>query len=228
MHIDPEQVRIEASWKAALRDEFAAPYFLEIKKALLQAKADGKTVYPPNRLLFNAFQRTPFDRVRVVILGQDPYHQPGQAMGLSFSVPAGVKVPPSLNNIYKELARTEPGFVRPSHGDLSAWTDQGVLLLNAALTVEAGKAGSHSKIGWIPFTDAVIRRLSEGREGLIFLLWGNFAKEKAKLIDGQRHHILTAVHPSPLAGGGFVGCGHFHQVNEILRARGETPINWQV
>lgn len=228
MHIDPEQVRIEASWKAALRDEFAAPYFLEIKKALLQAKADGKTVYPPNRLLFNAFQRTPFDRVRVVILGQDPYHQPGQAMGLSFSVPAGVKVPPSLNNIYKELARTEPGFVRPSHGDLSAWTDQGVLLLNAALTVEAGKAGSHSKIGWIPFTDAVIRKLSEGREGLIFLLWGNFAKEKAKLIDGQRHHILTAVHPSPLAGGGFVGCGHFHQVNEILRARGETPINWQV
>ena len=228
MHIDPEQVRIEASWKAALRDEFAAPYFLEIKKALLQAKADGKTVYPPNRLLFNAFQRTPFDRVRVVILGQDPYHQPGQAMGLSFSVPAGVKVPPSLNNIYKELARTEPGFVRPSHGDLSAWTDQGVLLLNAALTVEAGKAGSHSKIGWIPFTDAVIRRLSEGREGLIFLLWGNFAKEKAKLIDGQRHHILTAVQPSPLAGGGFVGCGHFHQVNEILRARGETPINWQV
>lgn len=228
MHIDPEQVRIEASWKAALRDEFAAPYFLEIKKALLQAKADGKTVYPPNRLLFNAFQRTPFDRVRVVILGQDPYHQPGQAMGLSFSVPVGVKVPPSLNNIYKELARTEPGFVRPSHGDLSAWTDQGVLLLNAALTVEAGKAGSHSKIGWIPFTDAVIRRLSEGREGLIFLLWGNFAKEKAKLIDGQRHHILTAVHPSPLAGGGFVGCDHFHQVNEILRARGETPINWQV
>lgn len=228
MHIDPEQVRIEASWKAALRDEFAAPYFLEIKKALLQAKADGKTVYPPNRLLFNAFQRTPFNRVRVVILGQDPYHQPGQAMGLSFSVPVGVKVPPSLNNIYKELARTEPGFVRPSHGDLSAWTDQGVLLLNAALTVEAGKAGSHSKIGWIPFTDAVIRRLSEGREGLIFLLWGNFAKEKAKLIDGQRHHILTAVHPSPLAGGGFVGCGHFHQVNEILRARGETPINWQV
>ena len=228
MHIDPEQVQMEASWKQALYEEFRQPYFLEIKKALLAAREQHKTIYPPNPLIFNAFQQTPLDQVRAVIIGQDPYHQPGQALGLCFAVARGVKVPPSLRNIYKEIARTEAGFVMPDHGDLTNWARQGVLLLNAALTVEAGKANSHGKIGWHQFTDAVIRTISAQKEGVIFLLWGNFAKEKAALIDGSRHHILTAVHPSPLAGGGFVGCGHFQRVNEILRARGEAPIDWQV
>ena len=228
MHIDPEQVQMEASWKRALYEEFRQPYFLEIKKALLAAREQHKTVYPPNRLIFNAFQQTPLDQVRAVIIGQDPYHQPGQALGLCFAVARGVKVPPSLRNIYREIARTEANFTMPDHGDLSNWARQGVLLLNAALTVEAGKANSHGNIGWHRFTDAVIRTISAEKEGVIFLLWGNFAKEKAALIDGSRHHILTAVHPSPLAGGGFVGCGHFQRVNEILRARGEAPIDWQV
>ena len=151
-----------------------------------------------------------------------------QAMGLSFSVPHGVRVPPSLQNIYKELERSIPGFVPPDHGDLSAWADQGVLLLNASLTVERGKAGSHSRIGWQTFTDAVIETLSRERSDIIFMLWGNYAKDKIRLIDADKHYILTAVHPSPLAGNGFIGCSHFASANQILESRGETPINWQV
>lgn len=223
--VDPENVRIEAGWKAALADEFAQPYFAHIKAELLRAREAGETIFPPARLIFNAFDQTPFDRVRVVILGQDPYHNVGQAMGLSFSVPQGVRVPPSLLNIYKELERSIPGWQRPAHGDLSAWAAQGVLLLNASLTVLQGRAGSHADIGWQRFTDAAIAALSAQPRPVIFLLWGNFARKKATLIDGSRHHILTAPHPSPLARG-FIGCDHFAQTNRILQERGEAAITW--
>ena len=226
--INPDDVQIETGWKTALYDEFTKPYFARIKQILRDAKDAHIPIYPPGKLIFNAFNRTPYDRVRVVILGQDPYHQPGQAMGLSFSVPQGVRIPPSLQNIYKELARSIPGFTIPNHGDLSAWADQGVLLLNASLTVERGKAGSHSRIGWQLFTNAVIEQLSRERSDLIFMLWGNFAKEKIRLIDADKHYILTSVHPSPLAGNGFSGCSHFLSANQILEARGEAPINWQI
>lgn len=225
--VDPHSVNIEAGWKSALYDQFSAPYFAQIKQTLLDAKAAGKRIYPPGRLIFNAFDSTPFADVRVVIIGQDPYHRCGQAMGLSFSVPQGVAVPPSLRNIYKELARSIAGYQVPNHGDLSAWAKQGVLLLNASLTVEEGKAGSHAGIGWQQFTDAAISALSAERSGIIFLLWGNFAKQKARLIDTGKHHILSAVHPSPMAGGAFIGCDHFAETNRILEARGECPINWQ-
>lgn len=226
--INPDSVQIEASWKAALANTFAQPYFAGIKQTLLTARQQGRAVYPPGRLIFNAFDTTPLPDVKVVIIGQDPYHQPQQAMGLSFSVPQGVRVPPSLKNIYKELARSVDGFQVPPHGDLTAWAQQGVFLLNAVLTVEHGRAASHAKIGWQQFTDAVIRTLSAQREGVIFMLWGNFAKKKAALIDADRHHILTAVHPSPLAGGGFQGCDHFAQANRLLAAQGKDAIDWQL
>lgn len=226
--INPSTVQIEASWKAALANEFAQPYFTHIKQTLLTAKQQGAVVYPPGKLIFNAFNATPLSDVKVVIIGQDPYHQPQQAMGLSFSVPQGVRVPPSLKNIYKELARSIDGFVIPQHGDLTAWSQQGVFLLNAVLTVEQGKAASHSKIGWQQFTDAVIRTISDQREGVIFMLWGNFAKKKAALIDSNKHHVLTAVHPSPLAGNGFQGCNHFVRANALLVQQGEAPIDWNL
>lgn len=222
------EVRIESGWKRALAEQFTAAYFTVIKDALLAAKADGKTIFPPGRLIFNAFDQTPFDQVKVVIIGQDPYHGSGQAMGLSFSVPAGVRVPPSLQNIYKELQREYPDFRIPGHGDLSYWAKQGVLLLNASLTVEAGRAGSHRTLGWQRFTDAAIAALNREREGIAFLLWGGFAKAKADLIDHRRHCVLTAVHPSPLAGNRFLGCDHFRSANEYLALRGERPIDWQV
>lgn len=228
MHIDPQQVRLEATWKEALLTEFQQDYFLGIKQALLDAKARGITVYPPNHLIFKAFEVTPLPQVRAVILGQDPYHQPGQAMGLSFSVPRGEKIPPSLRNVYQELTRTVAGFTAPQHGDLSAWAAQGVLLLNSSLTVEASRAGSHSKIGWQHFTDAVIRTLSQQKQGLIFMLWGNFAKAKSALIDAQRHTILTAAHPSPLAGKAFIGCNHFQLCNAALIKQGQPPIDWRL
>ena len=221
-------VKIEPSWKMALAEEFEKPYFSSIKAALVAARSDGKEVYPRGGLIFNAFNSTPLNDVKVVILGQDPYHQPNQAMGLSFSVPLGVKTPASLRNVYKELAATVPGFVVPQHGDLSNWAAQGVLMLNASLTVERDKAGSHAGIGWQTFTDAVIRVVSERCEGVVFLLWGNFAKKKAELIDASRHHVLTAIHPSPLAGGGFLGCNHFVLTNDLLMAQGKSPIDWQV
>lgn len=223
--IDPDNVRLEAGWKAALAQEFTQPYFAQIKQELVRARDAGATIFPPARLIFNAFEQTPFDQVRVVILGQDPYHKAGQAMGLSFSVPQGVRVPPSLLNIYKELERTIPGWQRPGHGDLSAWAAQGVLLLNASLTVLEGQAASHAQIGWQRFTDAAITALSAQERPIIFLLWGAFAKKKADLIDPRRHHILTAPHPSPLARG-FIGCGHFVETNRILSERGDTPIKW--
>lgn len=222
-------VRIEASWKAALSSEFQQPYFQAIKAFLVQAKAAGKTVYPPGKLIFNAFDTTPLERVKVVILGQDPYHGPGQAMGLSFSVPRGVAVPSSLQNIYKELADDIPGFKMPRHGDLTRWAEQGVFLLNASLTVEHKAANAHKDIGWHTFTDAVIRKLSAEREGLVFLLWGSFARKKKALIDPLKHHVLESVHPSGLsAHRGFFGCKHFSQANAYLEQQGLTPIDWQV
>ncbi|UJF23716.1 uracil-DNA glycosylase [Suttonella sp. R2A3] len=227
-HIDPTQITLEASWKKALYDEFSQDYFAHIKQALLDAKARGEHVFPPGKWIFNAFDRTPLSEVKVVILGQDPYHRAGQAMGLSFSVPEGVTIPPSLRNIYKELARSIEGFNTPKHGDLSAWADQGALLLNASLTVLEGRAGSHSKIGWQRFTDRVIETISREREGIIFLLWGNFAKQKAALIDQDKHHILTAVHPSPLNGNAFIGCDHFRATNHLLEQAGKVPIDWQI
>ncbi len=220
-------VQIEESWKIALANEFQQPYFQAIKQVLLQAKQAGKVIYPPGPLLFNAFNLTPLPEVKVVILGQDPYHNVGQAMGLSFSVPRTEKIPPSLKNIYKELAE-DVGTSIPNHGDLSSWAAQGVLMLNAMLTVEANLAGSHKDIGWQKFTDAVIKKISDENEGVVFLLWGNFAKAKGVSIDKEKHFVLEAAHPSPLAGGAFFGNKHFSQTNVLLKKQGKTPINWQV
>lgn len=227
LQLDPSSIRIEKSWRDKLAPEFSKPYFAQIKEFLSTEKANGKAIFPPGPLIFNAFEQTPFDKVRVVILGQDPYHNPGQAMGLCFSVPKNVPVPASLKNVYKELNR-DVGFQIPDHGDLTAWASQGIFLLNTILTVEKKKAGSHTNIGWHLFTNAVIRTLSDEREGLIFLLWGNYAKSKKELIDGKKHVILEATHPSPLARDAFKGCSHFSQVNQLLMKRGENPINWSL
>jgi uracil-DNA glycosylase len=220
-------VKIEESWKSALSDQFEQPYFQGIATFLRKAKADGKTIYPPGSLIFNAFNTTPFEQVKVVILGQDPYHRPGEAMGLSFSVPRGVRIPPSLKNIYKEL-HEDLGVPIPNHGDLTKWAEQGVFLLNAMLTVERSQAGSHKKIGWQNFTDAVIRKLSHDREGLVFMLWGNFAKRKKELIDEEKHLVLEAAHPSPLAGGAYFGSRHFSQANAYLEESGGGAIDWNL
>ena len=226
MQINLDDVRIESGWKEALREEFLSEYFAKIKENLLAAKA-REIVYPPGNLIFNAFNLTPFERVRAVILGQDPYHGAHQAMGLSFSVPRGVRIPPSLVNIYKEI-KSDLGISEPASGDLSYWAKQGVLLLNASLSVGANRANSHSGFGWQIFTDAVIKILSARRQNLVFMLWGNFAKAKSALIDAQRHLILTAAHPSPLAGGAFFGCRHFSRCNEYLRAHGLGEIDWDL
>ena len=226
MQINLDDVRIESGWKEALREEFLSEYFARIKENLLAAKA-REIVYPPGNLIFNAFNLTPFERVRAVILGQDPYHGAHQAMGLSFSVPRGVRIPPSLVNIYKEI-KSDLGISEPESGDLSYWAKQGVLLLNASLSVGANRANSHSGFGWQIFTDAVIKILSARRQNLVFMLWGNFAKAKSALIDAQRHLILTAAHPSPLAGGAFFGCKHFSRCNEYLRAHGLGEIDWDL
>lgn len=221
-------VKIESSWKEALKDEFQKSYFEQIVMSLKHEKASGKTIYPPGNLIFNAFDKTPFDKVKVVILGQDPYHGPGQAHGLCFSVQKGVKPPPSLVNIYKEM-NTDLGIPIADTGDLSPWADNGVLLLNAMLTVRAGEPASHSKIGWENFTDAVIKRLSDTKEGLVFLLWGKFAQDKQVLIDATKHYILKAAHPSPFSvDKGFYGCRHFSKTNEILMKQGKEPVNWQL
>lgn len=219
-------VKMDPTWKAALAHEFDKPYFQQIRQFLVDEKAAGKTIYPPGSLIFNAFNSTPIDKVRVVILGQDPYHNPGEAMGLSFSVPRGIRIPPSLLNIYKEINRSLQLPI-PAHGDLSSWAQQGVLLLNAMLTVEAHSPASHKNIGWQTFTDAVIHTLSEQKQGIVFLLWGNFAKGKKTLINAEKHHLLEAPHPSPLAQG-FIGCGHFARTNEILKAQGQAPIDWSI
>ena len=218
-------VKIEESWKRVLAPEFEKPYFRELAQKLHEEKRAGVTIYPPGPLIFNAFQLTPFDKVKVVVIGQDPYHGPGQAEGLSFSVPHGMPLPPSLVNIYREI-ETDLGVKLHKDGSLRGWAEQGVFLLNAVLTVRAGQAASHSGIGWAAFTDAVIRTLSEQREGLVFLLWGNFARSKKELIDTSRHTVLEAAHPSPLARGAFFGCRHFSKINNILQSEGLSPIDW--
>lgn len=220
-------VKIEPSWKAVLQKEFDEAYFTEIVRFVKTEKAAGKTIYPPGSQMFHAFDATPLDRLKVVILGQDPYHGPGQAHGLCFSVPEGVKPPPSLVNIFKEL-KEDIGMEIPSSGNLEHWASQGVLLLNAALTVRAGEPNSHAGI-WAPFTDAVIRTVSEQKKGIVFLLWGKFAQDKQVLIDAQRHHILRAPHPSPFsADRGFFGCKHFSKANAILVKEGLSPVDWRL
>lgn len=222
--IDPV---IEPSWKEVLKEEFGQEYFSRLKAFLVEEKRKYR-VFPPGPMIFNAFNHTPFGRVKVVLLGQDPYHGAGQAHGLCFSVPGGIPKPPSLVNIFAEL-RSDLGIPEPSHGNLTGWADQGVLLLNATLTVRENQAGSHQNKGWETFTDAAIRQLSLRREGLIFMLWGNYAIAKRSLIDPSRHHILTAVHPSPLSvHRGFFGCRHFSKVNEMLRAQGAEEIDWRL
>lgn len=222
-------VKIHESWKQVLQDEFQQPYFAAIKQYLVAAKQSGKTIYPPGSLIFNAFDSTPFDAVKVVILGQDPYHGPRQAMGLSFSVPDGIPKPPSLENIFREIHQ-DMGLPIPSSGNLQAWANQGVLLLNASLTVQAHQANSHKDIGWHKFTDAVIRKISAEREGIVFLLWGGFAKKKAALIDKMKHYVLTSGHPSPLSAnrGYWFGNKHFSRTNELLEKQGKTPIDWAI
>jgi uracil-DNA glycosylase len=220
-------VKIETSWKAALKDQFNQPYFEGLVSFLKSEKNADKIIFPAGQLIFNAFEQTPIDQVKVVILGQDPYHNPGEAMGLSFSVPKGKRVPPSLVNIYKEIS-ADLGLPIPKQGDLTSWAAQGVFLLNAMLTVEQKKPGSHQKKGWEPFTDSVIKTLSDTKENVVFLLWGNFARGKKALIDTSKHLVLEGVHPSPLAGNGFSGCKHFSQANRYLATHGKTPIDWQI
>lgn len=222
--IDPQ---IEPTWKDILHEEFNADYFLQLRDFLVEEK-QRFAIYPPGSLIFNAFQLTPFDKVRVVILGQDPYHGKGQAHGLCFSVPGKVQPPPSLINIFKEI-QSDLGIPVPTHGNLEKWARQGVLLLNATLTVRANQAGSHQKRGWETFTDSVIQKLSQKRVGLIFLLWGKYAQDKEQLIDTKRHYILKAAHPSPFSAyNGFFGCRHFSKTNEILRRHGLDEIDWKL
>ncbi|MCJ0743091.1 uracil-DNA glycosylase [Pedobacter montanisoli] len=222
-------VELESSWLAVLKDEFDQPYMKELKAFLLSEKQKGFTVFPKSADIFNAFKHTPFDKVKVVILGQDPYHGVNQAHGLSFSVQKGITPPPSLKNIYKELADEFPDFKIPAHGDLTSWADQGVLLLNATLTVRANTAGSHQNKGWEQFTDQVIRVLSAKKTGLVFILWGNYAKQKEVLIDKSKHFIIKSAHPSPFSAySGFFGSKPFSKTNQILEQEGKQPINWQV
>ncbi|MBK8952973.1 MAG: uracil-DNA glycosylase [Chitinophagaceae bacterium] len=219
-------VKIEPSWKDILRDEFCKPYFEQAAFHIKTEKAQGKTIYPPGSLIFNAFNTTPFNKVKVVILGQDPYHGPGQAHGLCFSVQNGVLPPPSLVNIFKELHQ-DIGFHIPNHGNLTHWAQQGVFLLNASLTVRAGEPMSHSKIGWTFFTDNVIKTISDKKEHVVFILWGKFAQEKKILIDENKHLVLRSAHPSPLsASAGFFGCKHFSKTNEFLVKKGIEPVDW--
>ena len=219
-------IRLEASWKSRIGDWFARDDMRALSAFLRQRRAAGATIYPPGGEIFSAFDATPFDAVKVVILGQDPYHGPGQAHGLCFSVRPGVPVPPSLDNIYKELAR-DTGFVRPDHGCLLPWARRGVLLLNSVLTVEAGQPGSHQGKGWEGFTDHVVDVLNREREHLVFLLWGSYAQKKGAVIDARRHRVLKAPHPSPLsAHRGFLGCGHFSAANQSLARSGQAPIDW--
>ncbi len=222
-----DDIHLEKSWKAILSEELDAPYMSTILSSLSNDRSEGKIIYPANDRIFNAFNACPLDKVKVIIIGQDPYHGPNQAMGLSFSVPRGERVPPSLKNVYKELV-TDMDFQVPDHGELTLWTQQGVFLLNAVLTVEHKSPGSHKKLGWQKFTDAVIVKLSEQKEHLVFLLWGNYAKGKKALIDTSKHIVLEAPHPSPLARGGFFGCRHFSKTNTYLVDHGKKAIDWQL
>ncbi|SHH79971.1 uracil-DNA glycosylase [Ferrimonas marina] len=219
---------VQNQWGPILAEEQAQPYFRQMMTQLAQWRSEGQLIYPPEHQVFEAFQRTDFDQVKVVILGQDPYHGPNQAHGLCFSVAPGIKPPPSLVNIYKALAQEFPGFELPEHGYLGSWADQGVLLLNTVLTVVDGQAHSHAKLGWERFTDAVIEAVNREREGVVFLLWGSHAQKKGKGIDRSRHHVLDAPHPSPLSAyRGFFDCGHFTQTNALLQQQGLDPIDWQ-
>ncbi len=221
-------IELEPSWKSRLGDYLQRPDMQALAAFLRTEKRSGKRIYPPGGEIFNAFAHTPFAAVRVVIVGQDPYHGAGQAHGLCFSVRPGVRTPPSLENIFREIER-DVGITRPAHGCLEAWADRGVLLLNSVMTVEDGHAGSHQGKGWEGFTDAAISALNCERDGLVFLLWGAYAQRKGALVDTQRHCVLKAVHPSPLsAHRGFVGCGHFSAANQYLRARGEAPMDWSL
>jgi uracil-DNA glycosylase len=219
--------KIHESWYKILKEEFEKDYFLQLKEFLLEEKKQYQ-IYPPGNQIFAAFDSTPFENVKVVILGQDPYHGYGQAHGLCFSVNKGIKHPPSLMNIFKEI-ENDLGIPYPKNGNLQTWAEQGVLLLNATLTVRAHQAGSHQKKGWEKYTDSIILNLSEKKENLVFLLWGNFAISKSLLINKSKHHILTSVHPSPLsAHRGFLGCSHFSKTNDFLQQKGIAPINWSV
>ncbi len=221
-------VQIEESWKNILREEFDKVYFQQIVIFLKAEKSAGRIIYPPGPLIFNAFNKTPFPEVKVVLLGQDPYHNKGQAHGLSFSVPDGIAKPPSLINIFKEL-ENDLGIPSPQTGNLEKWAIQGVLLLNASLTVRQNEPGSHSKIGWLQFTDSVISKISEQKSGIIFLLWGKFAQDKQSLIDETKHYVLKAAHPSPFsADRGFFGCKHFSKTNELLTLHHKEPIDWKL
>jgi len=221
-------VKIDESWKQALKAEFNKPYFQSIPLHIKTEKSQGKTIYPPGSVIFNAFNTTPLDKVKVVILGQDPYHGAGQAHGLCFSVQYGVPPPPSLVNIFKEL-QDDIGVPIPGHGNLTHWAEQGVFLLNASLTVRAGEPMSHAKIGWAEFTDTVIKKISELKQNVVFILWGKFAQEKRVLIDESRHLILRSVHPSPLSAyGGFFGCKHFSKTNAYLVSKGIDPVDWSL
>ena len=223
-----DRIKLEPVWKQALREEFDKPYMAELREFLRQEHAAGKEIYPPGPLIFNALNLTPLDKIKVVILGQDPYHGPGQAHGLCFSVQPGIPTPPSLVNIYKELKRDLNIDIAP-HGCLQHWAEQGVLLLNAVLTVQAGQAHSHANWGWETFTDRVVAQLNAHREGLVFMLWGSHAQKKGAMIDRERHLVLQAPHPSPLsASRGFFGCRHFSQANAWLQQHGQAPIDWQV
>jgi len=219
-------VKIEPGWKEVLQQEFTKPYFQQVAGYLKIEKSQGKIIYPPGSLIFNAFDKTPFDKIKVVIIGQDPYHGAGQAHGLCFSVQDGIAIPPSLVNIYKEL-NTDIGLPIPRTGNLTKWAQQGVFLLNASLTVRAGEPMSHAKIGWADFTDAVIKTISSEKKGVVFLLWGKFAQDKQVLIDETRHYVLKAAHPSPLsAHNGFFGCRHFSKTNQLLVKQALDPIDW--
>lgn len=220
------QVKIEESWREVLQPQFDSVYF-EMLTAFVRKAYQASTIYPPGSKIFEAFNRTPFDKVKVVILGQDPYHGPNQAHGLCFSVQNGIQPPPSLINIYKELQKEYGVAVNMTNGNLTRWADQGVLLLNATLTVEAGKAGSHQGKGWETFTDAAIKALSDRREGLVFMLWGSYAQQKGRVIDRSKHLVLESSHPSPLSVyRGFDGCGHFKKANQYLQSHGQEPIDW--
>lgn len=228
MNAPDDRIRLEPGWKSRLLDVFAEPEMAQLREFLLHERERGKTIYPPARQIFAALDATPFDQVKVVILGQDPYHGPGQAHGLCFSVLPGVPVPPSLQNIFAEIER-DLRLPRPDHGCLLPWAQRGVLLLNAVLTVEQARAGAHQGKGWERFTDQVIRRLAEERENLVFLLWGSYAQKKGQFIDARRHRVLRAPHPSPLSAyRGFIGCGHFSAANEYLARHGMTPIDWSL
>jgi len=225
---DQGEIKLDPEWRAVLSAEFEKDYMQTLREFLIQRREQGAVIYPPGSQWFSAFNATPFDQVRVVILGQDPYHGPSQAHGLCFSVLPDIKVPPSLANIYKEI-NTDLGIQQPNHGCLITWAQQGVLLLNATLTVESGSAGAHQGKGWEQFTDQVIRTINDQREGVVFMLWGSFAQKKGAMIDQSRHLVLKSVHPSPLSAyRGFLGCGHFSVANSYLQKQGLAPIDWQL